>query len=152
MVLSVWDRMIAACMLTGGDCAQCAIARPPQVTGYYVPPDTLSIAVRRYISSLICSLKRGKVLYTHKGRDLWQCMDGVGGSRRRRATIDNALRPNFAAPVIENQCCKNTKTLSKNLNFNRHLSLGLEDVSTSLNYLIIDPFVLKASHNIRYRA
>jgi hypothetical protein len=89
-----------------GDCAQCAIARPPQVTGYYVPPDALSIAVRRYICPLTYYLKRETVLYTHKGRDLWQFMDGVGDPAVDAMMIDNALRPNFAAPVIENQCCK----------------------------------------------
>ena len=45
----------------------------------------------------------------------------------------------------------NTKTLSKNLNFNRHISIEPKNMSTSLKYLIIGPFVLKSSHNIGSR-
>ena len=39
----------------------------------------------------------------------------------------------------------------KNLNFNRHISLEPKNMSTSLKYLIIGPFVLKSSHNIGSR-
>ena len=41
----------------------------------------------------------------------------------------------FAAPTMLQKI--NTKTLSKNLNFNRHISLEPNNMSTSLKYLII---------------